>query len=945
MAAGPDTLLRYIRRLLARPELDEATDAALLSRFISESDEKAFAALVDRHGPLVFHLCRRVLGDVHDAEDAFQATFLVLARKAARVHPREALPAWLHVVARRVALRARSAKIRQVPNAQPLAIPPMDLRPDPLADLSVRELLGILDEELERLPKVYRLPVILCGLESRSLEEAARQLGWTVGSVKGRLERGRARLHKRLIRRGATLTGALAAAELSRGAATASTITSLLSGTVRGASAFAACRPMASSGTSAKALSLAEDLIGSLSLGRLKFAAALLAPLVLLATGLAVYLAAPAPAPQTAQVQPGPDPGNLRAAGQDEFDAPIGVSGRVVGPDGQPVAGAKLFVGFTRNRDLPEVKLQPADFPLRRITGADGRFAFAFTRSELDAIRLDHSRPAVIAVKDGFGPAWTAIRDAGAEAELNLKLVKDVVVEGRILDQNRRPVAGATLFVSQLAGCSEEALAGVLKGGCLEPGDFWRGSLPERTPKVTTDANGAFRLQGLGQDRLVTFVLEAPGLQRRTFQVATRPVAENPPPTVGCLLAKFEYVAPAVRPIRGVVRDKATGRPVAGVSITAKESSLVSPHTAVTDDSGSYEILVPPESTGWQVWATPKSGQRYFAGRLMMAVKPGLDAITADFELVRGMLVHGRVTEHATEKPPKAAAVEYYPLHANPHASTLNYDPSQGPASKSILQPDGSYQLAVLPGPGVIGAVAMPRDWYAVALLDEAKLATLVKDGITREFGYHLRVGTGIGESVVSPERYHDLALINPGKGPEPRAFDLTVQRARPIRGTVVGPDGAAISGVRAFGLSTFDQMAVLEGASFTVHGLNPRSTRTVVFLRNDLGLGKTLTLVGDEAEPLTVQLEPYGAVVGRLVDANGKPIAELGLLLVGRNCPVDGDAYAKTDAQGQFRAALVPGCKYRLEPGLPHRLTRAIEDVGVTSGEIKELGDLMVGD
>jgi hypothetical protein len=146
-----------------------------------------------------------------------------------------------------------------------------------------------------------------------------------------------------------------------------------------------------------------------------------------------------------------------------------------------------------------------------------------------------------------------------------------------------------------------------------------------------------------------------------------------------------------------------------------------------------------------------------------------------------------------------------------------------------------------------------------------------------------------------------------------------------------------------AFGLSTFDQMAVLEGASFTVHGLNPRSTRTVVFQRDALGLGKTLTLRGDEAEPLTVQLEPYGAVVGRLVDANGKPMAELTLGLVGRNCPVLG--YAQTDAQGQFRADLVPGCKYRLQPALPHRLTRAIEDVGVASGEIKELGDLMVGD
>src|SRR5262249_36770115 len=154
----------------------QTTDAALLGRFIAERDETAFAALVDRHGPLVFHVCRRVLGDVHDAEDAFQAAFLVLARKAATVYPREALTAWLHGVAYRVALRARSARVRQhrwgrqecLPHRdQPLVVPPADPHADPLAELSARELLVIVDEEVRRLPEVYRLPVILCCLEGR----------------------------------------------------------------------------------------------------------------------------------------------------------------------------------------------------------------------------------------------------------------------------------------------------------------------------------------------------------------------------------------------------------------------------------------------------------------------------------------------------------------------------------------------------------------------------------------------------------------------------------------------------------------------------------------------------------------------------------------------------------------------------------------------------------
>ena len=287
MAAGSDTLLRYIRGLVLRPQSDETTDAALLSRFISARDERAFAALVDRHAPLVLHVCRRVLGDIQDAEDAVQATFLILARKAASVRPRDMLPAWLHVVARRVAIRARSAKTRQFRATGHLVVPVVDPRPDPLADLSARELLGIIDDELSRLSAAYRLPVILCCLEGRSVEEAARQLGWTAGSVKGRLERGRARLHNRLVRRGLTLSAALAAAEASRGVTSAAELERLAAATVRGAVAFAA-RSTAVRDVSPAAVALAGEVIKAMAIARLTVLAALLLAAILLiaVTGL-----------------------------------------------------------------------------------------------------------------------------------------------------------------------------------------------------------------------------------------------------------------------------------------------------------------------------------------------------------------------------------------------------------------------------------------------------------------------------------------------------------------------------------------------------------------------------------------------------------------------------------------------------------------------------------
>jgi RNA polymerase sigma factor (sigma-70 family) len=206
MPPGPATLLGQLRRLTA----PAVSDAALLLRWKAQRDEDAFAALVARHGPMVLGVCRRVLGDVQRAEDAFQATFLVLARSGELRRP-QALPSFLYGVALRLARRARGAARRRSFQPHGQAPEPADSRPDPLDVLSGRELLAVLDEEVARLPEVYRLPVLLCVMQGRSVEEAAQVLGWGTGSVRGRLARGRERLRDRLSRRGLGLSaGAVA---------------------------------------------------------------------------------------------------------------------------------------------------------------------------------------------------------------------------------------------------------------------------------------------------------------------------------------------------------------------------------------------------------------------------------------------------------------------------------------------------------------------------------------------------------------------------------------------------------------------------------------------------------------------------------------------------------------------------------------------------------------
>jgi RNA polymerase sigma-70 factor (ECF subfamily) len=197
--ASMNRVVQFLRRAVTPTGSEE--DGELLRRFITAGEEAAFAGLVRRHGAMVFGVCRRLLNDIHDAEDAFQATFLVLARRAASIRKPDAVASWLYGVAYRVARRARMAR-RTCPLTD--AVEPISSA-DPVAEASWRELRPVIDEELNRLPEKYRAPLVLCYLEGRTNEEAARLLGWTKGTVSGRLARARDLLRPRLARRGLAL--------------------------------------------------------------------------------------------------------------------------------------------------------------------------------------------------------------------------------------------------------------------------------------------------------------------------------------------------------------------------------------------------------------------------------------------------------------------------------------------------------------------------------------------------------------------------------------------------------------------------------------------------------------------------------------------------------------------------------------------------------------------
>jgi RNA polymerase sigma factor (sigma-70 family) len=270
-------LMRHLRRLAGTQEVRDQSDQALVRRFAESRDEAAFEALVRRHGSMVLAVCRRVLGNEADAEDAFQATFLVLARKPAAIRKRSSVGSWLHGIALRVSLRARAAAARRRAREQQ-TLP----RSADSAHAGLRELAAMLDDELDRLPAKYRDPLVLCYLEGLTRAEAAKQLGWCLRTLMRRIEHGRELLRRRLIRQGFTLSAALCASALGEYVTAAPVTAVLVHAAVRQALLATAAMP-ATAAVPAQVTALADGLLRAMAL-KLKIFLAI----ALLAMGSAV---------------------------------------------------------------------------------------------------------------------------------------------------------------------------------------------------------------------------------------------------------------------------------------------------------------------------------------------------------------------------------------------------------------------------------------------------------------------------------------------------------------------------------------------------------------------------------------------------------------------------------------------------------------------------------
>src|SRR5262245_21181582 len=262
-------VIQHLRRAVLLRDGAGLTDGQLLESYIGRRDEAALAALVRRHGPMVWGTVRRVLRNYHDAEDAFQATFLILVRKAASIASRELLANWLYGVAQQTALKARATAARRKGRERQVAE-----MPEPAAEQQDlwRDLQPLLDEELSRLPDRYRSVIVLCDLEGKTRKEDAQQLRCPEGTIGGWLARARVKLAKRLAQRGVVLSGGALAVVLSQSVASAGVPTSVVSSTIKAASLFAAGQAAATGLISAKVAALTVGVLKAMLVSKLKMA-------------------------------------------------------------------------------------------------------------------------------------------------------------------------------------------------------------------------------------------------------------------------------------------------------------------------------------------------------------------------------------------------------------------------------------------------------------------------------------------------------------------------------------------------------------------------------------------------------------------------------------------------------------------------------------------------
>jgi RNA polymerase sigma factor (sigma-70 family) len=679
--------IEQVQRLFGRGTIAGLSEGAMLERFVANGDDDAFQALMALHGPMVLGVCRRLLFDPNDVDDAFQATFVVLVRKAAGLRDRTLLGPWLHGVARRVALRARANRARRrlrerEPNEGDKTVAASDTDPE-------RELRAVIDEEVGRLPERLRGPVILCYLEGRTYEEAARQLRSTAATVRGRLVQARERLRGRLVRRGVAPSAVLPLVAQGLAPQLPNPSAELLAMTLRRASAVR----LGQAG-SATVSALADGVLRSLRATRLAAVGLALSASVLSGAGLAVIrsrsgavralphspAAAVAIADHAAVEEKPAAP--QRAAGragvprEREIHA-ITITGRAVDEAGRPVPGAIVQVtdGNDRRpsgadqvlghattgpdgryvmRSVPLPVLLPdesanawrhlAAARMRRRTGkgvdepepapAEGRFqvagwapARAFAWHEGQAYRPG---PRPVNERPGDGTVYYE----GETIEASLTLGPPARLHGRVTDDQGKPLAGAKVQVGFVDDPRRPDGHGLWNCLAINPnggdGAQFKGIpfVPEARRSARTDANGDYVIDGLPREtKLLALIDDQPSYEPLELTLATSTKRLENARSVGYDgTLNHRFVTP--RTVRVHVTHGDDNSPAPRVTVIAEGAHMQRDGvTGKTDDQGNVVLRLLPGD--YAIRAEPPFLSAYLIGQRNLTVSQQREQATS----------------------------------------------------------------------------------------------------------------------------------------------------------------------------------------------------------------------------------------------------------------------------------------------------------------------------
>ncbi|MBO0699157.1 MAG: carboxypeptidase regulatory-like domain-containing protein, partial [Zavarzinella sp.] len=643
----------------------------------------------------------------------------------------------------------------------------------------------------------------------------------------------------------------------------------------------------------------------------------------------------------------------------EEASQALAVRGRVLDPDGKPVNGARVWLQVQFGI-LPKSKTEPK---VVATTDAEGRFAFTEDGKGRDRNWVSITR--IVATADGFGLAW-ADAEAAQKRELDLKLVMDEPIVGRILTLEGKPVAGARVRVRDVAPPKDADLSNWLaelkarerpldeitnthfhyRHRLVETGY----PVPGQPEAAVTDAEGWFRITGLGRERLAELRIEGPTIATAEKTVMTRAipnltVPEDPGDSRYGMRtyygARFDFAAEPTQPFEGVVTDRETGKPVSDVTVRAR--LLWYELTTVTDNDGRYRLTgLPPGPQ--ELIAQPTPDQPYYRMAASGGERASTKTASLNFPLTRGVWVSGKVVNARTGKPEAGVPVWYRPLAGEPAYESVPGSKAWSNDPTTHTAGDGTFRVVAFPCRGAIAVTGFSADFIG------ADHRPLQGDVSSLDKGMR-----GEDEIPTSPAfdlgSHHAAAIVNVDPK-RPKEYTITLDPGLTVKAKLVDADGKPVEGVQIGAQSTWGLWShESAGPEVEITQFNPDRPRAVLFLHPGRGIGKVVTPKKGDAGPWTVTLEPTATVTGRLVSEDGNPIANAVIrvhyLMPGRNVwtPSFVHELVRTDDKGVFKLTnLVAGLTYSLDHRADNgggRRQMHYLHVKPKTGETKDLGDV----